>query len=43
VMMRPSSNWLADSLRKLVSPFRFWNSPIATPVLLLHPSNPGGR
>jgi hypothetical protein len=38
VMMRPSTNWLADSLRKIASAFRFLNPPIAPPVLLLHPS-----
>jgi hypothetical protein len=43
VMMRPSTNWLADSLRKIASVCRFLNPPIAPPVLLLHPSNMGGR
>ena len=43
VMMRPSTNWLADSLRKIASVFRFLNPPIAPPVLLLHRINMGGR
>jgi hypothetical protein len=43
VMMRPSSNWLAGSLRVIASAFRFWNQPIAAPVLLLHPSSLGGK
>ena len=38
VMMRPTTNWLTDSLRKIASVFRFLNPPIAPPVLLLHPS-----
>lgn len=43
VMMRPSTNWLADSLRKIASVFRFLNPPVAPPVLLLHPNNMGGK
>jgi hypothetical protein len=43
VMMRPSSNWLAASLRKIASVLRFFTPPSAPPVLLLHPSNPGER
>jgi hypothetical protein len=43
VMMRPSTNWLADSLRKIASVFRFLNPPVAPPVLLLHPNSIGGK
>jgi hypothetical protein len=43
VMMRPTTNWLADSLRKIASVFRFLNPPTAPPVLLLHPSDMGER
>ena len=39
VMMRPNANWVADLLRKIGSVFRFLKSPVAPPVLLLHPTN----
>jgi hypothetical protein len=41
VMMRPSSHWLVDAVRMIASACRFWNPPIAAPVLLLYPSNLG--
>src|SRR5262245_9564631 len=39
VMMRPSSNWIADVLCKIGSVLRFLKPPVARPVLLLQPTN----
>jgi hypothetical protein len=43
VMMRPSVNRVADFLRKIGSVFRFFKSPVAPPVLLLHPTDVSER